>query len=433
MSRDPVDRDDTKQDGVRIHIPRIVAFLLCFLLPVSILTVGLVSFWLGWYARRVSPGSTVAVQTAPLKTDKTTRYMAKPGPWGDLECIPIFIEIPDEYLSVQAHEADEPRWFFGGSKPQTLTNLFEGAGLSAQQRSDLMDATKWEVLPSGIYLKPSTETVLSLSPDTRGKLYSVLGQFDENAAQAQPFSWSEKSANLFCASADVAASTRVLVRKLCYRRGKQVLFADLPVVLRKLSSDTEKRRLEKALSRQPTLLVRLVLDANTDVPALLKYWGRAGYGKDLEPILRAAANAPGGIRLSILNLLPPWPTARLYSFPFPTAGAQYNCHWTSFNFFKDVPDPPTNDGSYWKHKLDVEYYPVISDPRFGDIVMLERRGGEAIHSCVFIADNIVYTKNGASPTVPWVLMTMPNLLEYYASEVPTDETLRVGYYRNKNY
>ena len=37
-----------------------------------------------------------------------------PGPWGDLEYIPIAIETPEEFLSIQAFEATDNRWFFGG-------------------------------------------------------------------------------------------------------------------------------------------------------------------------------------------------------------------------------------------------------------------------------------------------------------------------------
>src|ERR1043166_7796820 len=134
-----------QDDAVHIRAPRSVVVLLCVLLPFSILAVGLAGFWLGWRARRGGLERTLAVQTAALNRDKTAPYRAKPGPWGELECIPIFIEIPDEYLSVRAHEADVPRWFFGGYTPQTLTSLFEAAGLSAQQKTDLMDSNKWEV------------------------------------------------------------------------------------------------------------------------------------------------------------------------------------------------------------------------------------------------------------------------------------------------
>ena len=35
--------------------------------------------------------------------------------------------------------------------------------------------------------------------------------------------------------------------------------------------------------------------------------------------------------------------------------------------------------------------------------MLFRPDGIIIHACTFLADNIVYTKNGANATVPWTL------------------------------
>src|SRR5207249_355553 len=104
---------------------------------------------------------------------------------------------------------------------------------------------------------------------------------------------------------------------------------------------------------------------------------------------------------------------------------------TAFNFFKDSPDPPTTDGGYWKRKMDADYYPVASDPRYGDIVMLVKPDQTIIHSCVFLADDIVYTKNGANATVPWLLMTLPELLEAYSTEVAENQALHVEYYRSK--
>jgi hypothetical protein len=209
-----------------------------------------------------------------------------------------------------------------------------------------------------------------------------------------------------------------------------VLFADLPTVLRTIPSPDEKNRLEKVLSRRPTLLAKIIITPATDVDALLRYWGRPDLGKDLRPILEAAARIPGGAALSILNFLPAWPGTRLNMFPGTLRGAQFDCLWTAFNFFKQVPDAPTNDGAYWKRKLDSEYYPLSADPRYGDLVMLVKPDGTIVHSCVFIADDIVYTKNGASPTVPWVLITIPELVEAYSTELPESQALRVSYYRS---
>ena len=409
--------------------------MLCLLFPLIVFALGLAGYWMGGRVRRWtgSFGSMSVTQNVALTRDRSEAYRVKPGPWGDLECVPIFIEIPDEYLAIRVHEADVPRWFFANYSPTGVSNLFESVALSHEAKQELLDAGKWEATSTGVFVRPPPATVQALDPDARAKIYSILSKSDSNPAQSQAYSWTEESANQFFESADIAPATRDLVKKLSYRRGKLVVFSDLPVVLQSLTDEVEKRRLEKALSRRPTLLVRFILNPETDVAGLVKYWGRAGFGKDIEPILQAAARVPGGTKLSILNVLPPEPTAHLYTFPFPTAGAEFDCHWTSFNFFKNNPDPPTNDGSFWKHKLDTEYYPVATDPRYGDIAMLVRPNGVIIHSCVYLADDIVYTKNGANSTVPWTLMRIPDLLEAYAPEAADGETLRVEYYRNKSY
>jgi hypothetical protein len=210
----------------------------------------------------------------------------------------------------------------------------------------LLDASKWEVSTAGIAVRPSQRTVLSLSQEARKNIYSVLAQFEDNPAQEQAFHWSVEAANAAFDGTDVPEQTRALVKRLSFRQGKLVMFADLSMVLRTLPTEAEKRHLEKALSRRPTLLLRLKVTPQTDIGSLAEYWARAGFGKDVRPILEAAAKIPEGTKLSILYLLPPWPTARLYSFPFPTMGAQYDCLWTAFNFFKETPDQPTTDAIF---------------------------------------------------------------------------------------
>ncbi len=426
---------DPPLDGIRIDASKTTVLLICGSLALLILGAAFAGFCLGnntWSASAPSSaGKEVEVKDGVLQT-ATGTFRVKPGPWGELECQRTVIEIPDEFLSIRLHEGDVPHWFFKGYSAAMLTKLLEDAQLSAEEKRDLLDASKWETSPAGIQIKPAEKTVLSLSPQSRKSIYTVLAQFGENAPQEQAFHWPVATAGAAFDGAEISEQTRALITRLSYQLGKLVMFADLSTVLRTLPNETEKRRLEKVLSRHPTLLMRLNVNPQSDIDALVEYWARAGSGKDIRPILEAAARISGGTKLSILYLLPPWPTARLYSFPFPTVGAQFDCLWTAFNFFKEVPDPPTNDGSYWKRKLDAEYYPVTSDPRYGDILMLIKPDGTIIHSCTFIADDIVYTKNGASATVPWILMTIPELLEAYASELPEGQRLRVQVYRNKN-
>jgi hypothetical protein len=427
--------DPKRVDVVLIQASKRIIVFACGLLCLLILGAAFAGFSLGTSTRLAPKGSGTAVRSpgqSLILSGSTGAYQLKPGPWGDIEGQRTVIEIPDEFLSTRLHEADVPRWFFKHYSTAALSNLFNGASLAAGEKRELLDASKWEVSTAGIAVRPSQRTVLSLSQEARKNIYSVLAQFEDNPAQEQAFHWSVEAANAAFDGTDVPEQTRALVKRLSFRQGKLVMFADLSMVLRTLPTEAEKRHLEKALSRRPTLLLRLKVTPQTDIGSLAEYWARAGFGKDVRPILEAAAKIPEGTKLSILYLLPPWPTARLYSFPFPTMGAQYDCLWTAFNFFKETPDLPTTDGSFWKRKLDSEYYPVTSDPRFGDMIMLVKPDGTIIHSCTFIADDVVYTKNGASATVPWALMTIPDLLEAYASELPEGQSLRVQTYRSKN-
>ena len=44
----------------------------------------------------------------------------------------------------------------------------------------------------------------------------------------------------------------------------------------------------------------------------------------------------------------------------------------------------------------------------------------AMHACVFIADDVYYTKNGTDPNQPWVLMRMKDMMTQYASGQPQE-------------
>jgi len=356
-----------------------------------------------------------------------------PGPWGNLEYVRMSIEIPEEYVSAHLHETVSPTWLFKNYTPERLTEFLGKVNLSAAERKELLDRNQWRISPTGVILQPTSQTLLSLGASARSTIYSALAEFPENNAQDQPYAFPPGSFERHFTQSGLTEQTVSLVRRLCYPHGELLLFADLPTVLQTLQTYEEKVHLEKALSRRETLLVKLHVTPDSNIDDLLKYWGRAGSGKDLRPLLESLSRVPGGARVSLAHLIPPWPTARLYSFPFPSQTAAEDCHWTSFNFFRDPPEPIPQDGQFLRHKLDTEYYPVTSDPRYGDLVMVATAAGPIIHSCVYLADNIVYSKNGANHTAPWLLATIPEVLSTYAAYIPTNETLKVLYYRNRNY
>ena len=60
---------------------------------------------------------------------------------------------------------------------------------------------------------------------------------------------------------------------------------------------------------------------------------------------------------------------------------------------------------------------------------LTKPGGEIVHSCVFIADEIAYTKNGASVLAPWALMTLSDVIEFYSWDLPAGQEREISCWR----
>jgi hypothetical protein len=209
------------------------------------------------------------------------------------------------------------------------------------------------------------------------------------------------------------------------------LFSDWQALLAALPDDRERTAIAQALTGRYVIFASLRVTPLTDIDALIAYWGKGGFGKDIRPMLEAAASVPGGVNLSLAYLLPPHVRVQLNTFPLPNAADQLNCHWTSFNFFQRTPSAPAGTAE-WTRKLDHEYVKISDAPEYGDIVVLRKPGGSMIHSCVYLADNLVYTKNGASALAPWELMTLPDLLDFYSWDLPEGAALQVDCYRRRN-
>ena len=50
---------------------------------------------------------------------------------------------------------------------------------------------------------------------------------------------------------------------------------------------------------------------------------------------------------------------------------------------------------------------------YGDILLLMNDRNEIKHSAVYLADDLVFTKNGNNYRQPWMLMHIPDLLATY--------------------
>jgi hypothetical protein len=349
-------------------------------------------------------------------------YRSRPGPWGELEYARINLEPPDEFVPMEdGGEFEKARWFFEGHTRAQLTNLFTQSGLSAPQRAALLNPAAWLEETNGITVVPGDEIVLGLSRQARTQIYSVLGESTRNSPQCWPFRFRRGGFDDWFDQSGFSESTLTLVKGLIYERGATWCFSDVMEALSKIPSASERRQLVKTLAANSSLLMKLRIRPDSDVRALTAYWGRGLHVKDLEPLFRSLTKVRGGITIDVAQLLPPMARKRLNSYPIPSdapsANPLPNCFWTAMNFFNEPPDNRYCDPEVWKQELETNYG-LVTEPALGDLLFVVQPDGRPIHAAVFIADDVVFTKNGESNQKPWLLMKWEDVMASYATDHP---------------
>jgi hypothetical protein len=358
-----------------------------------------------------------------------TTYTLRPGPWGDVKAQPILIEAPASLLSVNFRLGDG-RWYFRANTPEEVAAFLRGAGLSSEQIARLTPGLQRIEGRDGLLATtPPEDLVRSLSMDTRSVLYDKLAGVPENFAQVEPFRTTEMHLDAWLDAEKLPPELIAEVRSLMWRRGSGLFFSDYNIVANKVVSPVEKLNLLRQLTHKSSVVLTLQIPGAEGVDPLVAYFGVNGRRDKVEPVLRAIGEAGGG-NIGFANMLPAFARSRLYRFPdaLPGSDLSPDCHWTTFNFFKQgAPDDTLNSVEGIEKVLRERYDEVKGEPRFGDVVLLTLPDGSSIHSATYIADNIVFTKNGPSMAAPFLFSTAEDMLAFY----PASELIRLTYYRLK--
>jgi hypothetical protein len=358
---------------------------------------------------------------------------AQVPPWGELSVRDIKIKPPEEYLAFEVQRITPPAWIFGGNSVDQARQVMLASGLTPEQVNNALLASKVSVSDSRVTVKPDNALVASLSPQTRAKLYHELGRNPANEHMRYPFCYSPGEFEEAFASEKISPAVTDMVKKLLYSRGTLQCFSDYELVLLQIKDKQEQMRLISVLSSQSAVMAGVRIRPETDVDKLLGYWAWPGgiRVKDVEPLVESLKSVPDG-RIGLVYLLPQFARQRLYTFPMPSRPGDpaMDCHWTTMNFFNDVPDDRFSDPGYTVKYLEKNYYLIAKPTKYGDIILfLDGESNNAIHSAVYLCDDIVFTKNGNNMAQPWMLMHLKDLTIKYESDGPG----RMLVFRNRNW
>jgi hypothetical protein len=176
-----------------------------------------------------------------------------------------------------------------------------------------------------------------------------------------------------------------------------------------------------ASSRASLVYLKVPPESQEPIRRMTQYWGIRGRESAVGPLLQGIAKQPDGGILDVLELLPPLPRKLLNTYPgasIETTGFKRDCFWTTMNFFNDVPDDGFKDVEYTMAHVREYYEPMGQNFRYGDIVFLVNSYGTVFHAATYLANGLVFTKNGAAAHHPWVIMGVDEMIDNYAAEKP---------------
>jgi hypothetical protein len=384
------------------------------------------------------PNSAVgAIDAAIVPADAPPQQWCpcKPGPWGKMDAMLFAIDLPDEFVFVPPAGQPPIRWSFPGYSRDKVLETMRSVGVPQDEVNKLNQSGKWTKEDNAIAVEPGDPLILSLQPETRAKLYAILVVFPQNAHQIDPIWFHRDQIDWRLQGSGLSQESIALLKRLLYSQGGHaLLFADFEPALRSLPNAAERRRFMKAVSRKRTVLARLRLDPETDVEKLSQYWGIGGRRKDILPFLNSLHRVEKGCTLNVICLLPDFPRDHLYRYPGNSADSKtvkQDCFWSAFNFFSEPADNRFNDMSYVREVLDRDYYEIQQPSQLGDLVFVTA-GTTVIHVASYVADDLVFTKNGEDFRQPWSLMHMPDMMETYAVKFPDASALKAQFYRKKS-
>jgi len=371
------------------------------------------------------PPSTPSVEVVdgePVLTYRSTRS-------GELRARTIYLEAPDYLVALMDKPSSKERWVFAGATEASLRALLERAGLPEPLKTRLLaPGTRFEQ-DGSVIIFPSPEDLLSLTQRMREVIYPELAKSELNEFHRSPVFIIGGDIDDWLRQSRLGERQKEVFRRMVWRRGKALAFSDVRTLLAISETPEEAQQVFRTLTRTRSLLVELRLPTASDLAALSDYWG-GGFGDaDSLPLLRASAVRGSVAQVGLINVLPSLGRRRLYTYPTldqAPNGRFPDCHWTSLNFFNNAPHSYYLDTRLAAGVLEQQYEKVGAPYRFGDVFAYVT-DDSIIHSCVFIAEDIVFTKNGENFLAPWVLQRLEDVAAIYQP----DDSVRVQGYRLK--
>ena len=356
----------------------------------------------------------------PIPLEPKRVYTVPSGPWGNLEFYVTYLQVPSHFLDFMVMPSDVTTWYFDAVNESELATQLASVGLATINGKNWLEMGQIHKPPGyvGLAFLPSEELVLGLTPDQRNILHGALSDVSKNRHSTDPIVIESGDPVTWYRDAGLDEDLVQLIASLCYQNQKAIVFSDISYVLSTIETLEKRRQFVRATTRTRTLMLRLNVENTNDFEGVIDYWTNGHKRKSILPILESIIETPGVERIDVAHLLPPTPRKLLFTYPGLSDYLEFgdqDCHWTALNFFQANPNQQAQIGILGE-VVARDYVNATGALQFGDIIQFVKADSNTVeHSAVFIAGDIVFTKNGIGVTNPWVLMRYSDMEARYFS------------------
>ena len=372
--------------------------------------------------------ATLLAQTAVTESDF---FLLNAGPWGELEAQNIQVSPSADWVRKNEKLTAETVWHFDAPSMEELRRLFVAAGLSPEATQQLLSDERCSWDGTIFTVRPPSDVIESLAIKQRTLLYTYIRATRPNSYFGAPATIENGDPLAWFSSFGIPTKTAQHAARFCFPLGRSLAFSDHLHIARQIPDVDDRVRFYQAAHQTSAAVLRLRLTPDSDIDALARYWSSPQSFSETRAKLQSVQPRSGERWLDVAHLLPPMPRSRLYTF---RSESDFNrtlpdCRWTSLNFFADLPSERHADFSDdFDQVLATFYNPALPPYRFGDVIAIrDQESGRLVHACVYIADDVVFTKNGSGDTRPWILQRDRHLSRIYA----TDRPVRMEGFRRK--
>lgn len=351
------------------------------------------------------------------------------GAWGQIEYRRFYLDTPLESYPAKPLP-QSVTWHAGPMSARHLDELVLRGPFSAEEKSLWRNTCLTEEKDKTLRIYPSAAFRWNLSSQSRSLFYSWLALQPENLAQRYAFTHADNDEMSWLKTAGIRPRLIASVKQLSYRIGTTTKFADFDLLEPLFDSPEERYRLYSSLNRQPYCQVRVRIPNSSALrQAFMDYWRLEDRS---DPFFVKTYDQPSGNGqyIQLDQLLPALPSKILNTFPDTNGDllktGKKNCFWTALNFFNRIPDSRLCEADAALETLYRAYQPVWGSLQFGDVIFMVDDQGLPYHAAVYLAADLVFTKNGGDDNRPWVIMKLHDMENLYA-----DKRYRVTCYRRK--